>query len=230
MTDQGQTRKGRRKQYAIDQCHFYKLESKDRLAEIIGFDLKDLQRLAGRSDNYRVFTIAPKRDITGRVRKARLVQQPKGDLAKIHKRLFVLLSRTEVPDYLHSAVRGRSYISNAAAHIGLARTVKLDIASFYQSTKRHHVFSFFRNEMHCGEDAAMLLASLSTWDGVLPTGSPISTHLSFFAHRQMFEEVAELARTRGLHFSVYIDDLVLSGPSAAQALVRAVEAGGYRRP
>ncbi len=223
MTVQNPEKRRRRKRYALDQSPFYKLESKGRLADVLGLPLRDLQELASSTSNYNFFTLDEKTDITGRTKKARSVQQPKGDLAKVHKRLLILLSRVEVPEYLHSAVRGKSYISNARQHIGPLGAIKVDLRNFYPSTKRHHIFGFFNREMYCSEDAAMLLARICTVNESLPTGSPISTHLSFFAHRAMFEEIAALAAANELKFSVYVDDLVLSGAAATPSILRAVE-------
>lgn len=63
----------------------------------------------------------------------------------------------------------------------------------------------------------MLLAKLLTVDGHLPTGSSVSPILSYFAHKRMFDEIAQVADDLGLNFTVYVDDMCLSGNRAVRA-------------
>ena len=71
--------------------------------------------------------------------------------------------------------------------------------------------------MRCRGDVAMLLAKALTVDGHLPTGSPASPILSYYAHKGMFDGIADLAARRGLKFTVYVDDMCLSGEGATRA-------------
>ena len=79
----------------------------------------ELSALAKDAGNFRLFSI------TGASGKSREIQGPKRRLQWLHARIHTLLSRVEVPEYLHSAVRGRSYISNAAAHDHRCRRSRL---------------------------------------------------------------------------------------------------------
>lgn len=45
----------------------------------------------------------------------------------------------------------------------------------------------------------------------LPTGSPLSPILSYFAFYEVWNAIARLARERGLILTVYIDDVTVSG-------------------
>lgn len=65
----------------------------------------------------------------------------------------------------------------------------------------------------------MLLAKLLTVDGHLPTGSPVSPILSYFAHRPMFDEISDLAHNLELRFTVYVDDMCLSGDLAIRSVL-----------
>lgn len=71
--------------------------------------------------------------------------------------------------------------------------------------------------MECRSDAAMLLAKILTVDGHLPTGSPVSPILSYYAHKRMFDEIARLAGDLDLNFTLYVDDMCLSGDKATRA-------------
>ena len=195
--------------YPLEQSPLYKITSPRRLAEVLGLDEAELEELANRLDNYKRFKV-------GKTKK-RDVQEPKDRLRAIHKRISRWLARIETPDYLHSAIKGRSYITNAKAHRADTNLIKVDIRSFFQNVTKHAVYLFFLDTMRCRGDVAMLLAKALTVDGHLPTGSPASPILSYYAHKGMFDGIADLAARRGLKFTVYVDDMCLSGEGATRA-------------
>ncbi len=197
------------KRHPLHQSQLYKVTSPGELAKRVGVELSELEDLANRDDNYKRFKIGKQ--------KKRAVQEPKDRLKKAHLKIARWLGRIETPGYLHSAVRGRSYITNARAHSAETNLVKVDIRSFFQNVTTHAVYLFFAQTMRCRNDAAMLLAKLLTVDGHLPTGSPVSPILSYFAHKRMFDAIAELADELGLRFTVYVDDMCLSGEKAVRA-------------
>lgn len=196
------------KRHPMDQSQLYKVTSPAELAKRLGVNLADLEDLANRTDNYKRFKVGEKK---------RSVQEPKEHLKSLHSKVMRWLSRVDTPPYLHSAVRGRSYITNAKTHSANSNLVKVDIRSFFQSVSTHAVYLFFAKTMKCRNDAAMLMAKLLTVDGHLPTGSPVSPIISYFAHKQMFDQIAELAENMDLSFTVYVDDMCLSGEKAVRA-------------
>jgi len=201
----------RRKRYLLDQSPIYKLKSRRQLAALFDMPLNDLERLAKRPDNYRIFTIGKDKG------KSRKVEAPKARLERVHLRLFHLLTRIQPPSYLHSGVKGRSYISNAKAHIGSSRLISLDIRKFFPSTLGWHVFEFFHEVMHCSKDVAGLLTALSTVENHVPTGSCLSQTIAFYAHYRMFEEICALTESLGLTMTCYVDDIAISGEKANRA-------------
>ncbi len=171
---------------------------------------EQLEQLLEADDNYIRWTDKE----TGRP-----IQRPKPLPERLHKRVGVLLSRIETPDFLHSAIRGRSYISNASQHDANQPTVKIDIRKFYPSTRAQAVFHFFRDRMLCDGDVAGILARLLTVDGHLATGSSASPILSYFAYEDMFAEIEALAVSRGIAMTCYVDDMVFTGPHATRRLI-----------
>ena len=197
------------KRHPINQSQLYRITSPAQLALRLGISLMELEKLASKPNNYKRFKIGKgkKRDI----------QEPKDRLRRVHRKIMRWLARIETPDYLHSAVRGRSYITNAEAHSADVNLIKVDIRAFYQNVGLHKIYLFFVNTMKCRKDAAMLLAKLLTVDGHLATGSAVSPILSYFSYGKMFDEIAEVADHLGLSFTVYIDDMCLSGERAVRA-------------
>ena len=198
------------KKYAIHQSPFFKLLGKGQLEKILGTDLSKIDRLLG-EENYRVWM--NKRD--------REIQQPTRWLAVVHRRIATLLSRIEVPDYLFSR-KGQSYVGNGKQHIGNVPVAKTDISKFYPSTTRIMVRDTFKKHFQCAHDIANLLADICCYKGRLPTGSPISGYVAFFASKAMFDEILILAQSANTRMTVYVDDVTLSGPSATKRLISEV--------
>jgi len=132
--------RSRLKRYPINQSPLYKLRNRRKLASIFNLKISDLEALVKRNDNYRIFRIGKE------TKKTRTVEVPKPKLDRLHHRLFVLLSRIEPPDYLHSGVKGRSYVTNAKSHLHAHELAKVDIVQFFPSTKGWHVFNFFQRD------------------------------------------------------------------------------------
>ncbi|MGK9236838.1 reverse transcriptase family protein [Inquilinus limosus] len=173
-------------------------------------DPGELQKLMNGGDNY----IRWDDKKTGRP-----IQRPKPLLDRIHRRAARLLSNIETPDFLYSAVKGRSYVTNAARHSPDQSTVKIDLRKFYPSTRIQSVYHFFRDRMQCDGDVAGILANLLTVDGHLPTGSSVSPILWFFAYEDMFHDMEALANGRDCTMTCYIDDMVFTGPNAGRRLI-----------
>ena len=167
--------------------------------------------LAKDAGNFRLFSK------TNEAGKSRQIQEPKRRLQWIHGKIHALLSRVEVPEYLHSAVRGRSYISNAAAHDPTMPMLKIDVKKFFASVPRVAIFNFFAGPMRCRRDVAGLLADMLTFEAHLPTGSAASPIIAFYAFKPMFDEIEQFALAHGLKMTCYVDDMALSGPRANKA-------------
>lgn len=199
--------------YKKNQSPLYKLRSHRKLAALFGMTINELESLTKRDDNYRVFFVGKNKE------KPRQVEEPKPHLKRVHHKLFTLLQRIEAPEYLHSGIKGKSYITNAKAHIGSDRLLKLDIKKFFPSTLTWHVFDFFHNVMLCSRDVSGLLAKISTCNGHVPTGSSLSQIIAFYAHYNMFEEINSLAIDRGLCMTCYVDDITISGSKINRELL-----------
>jgi len=191
-----------KKQYPINQSPFYKLSNHQRLANILGTDLRTLSRVVKRRDeNYKF----------GHTDSGRAIQIPKAQLLRFHARINRLLVRISTPDYLVSGVKGRSHVYNAKQHVGEVAVAKTDIAKFYPSTTTEIVRKGLRKKFKCSNDIAKTLASLCSVNGHVPTGSPISQSLCFIVNAPVFDHLNIYARSRGLTFSLYVDDLTFSG-------------------
>lgn len=195
--------KKKAKTYPINQSPLFKIYSLNRLAKCLGISRSQLNFLEECDNNYLEFN----KIVRGKVRE---IQAPKPLLEKVHCRLFDLIRRIETPDYLHSGITGRSYISNARAHDPNLCAFKLDIKSFYPNTKTEHVYKAFRHDFECSHVVALSLSHILTVHGHVPTGSSVSQCLAYWVHRNMFDRLAAACQRFDGHMTVYVDDIFVS--------------------
>ncbi|EGR8991485.1 hypothetical protein BST55_08740 [Vibrio vulnificus] len=191
------------KPYKINQSPLYKLTSHKKLASCLGVENEQtLRRLIKHGDNNYYVSKLPD---------GRVIEVPKPQLNRVHRRINKLLTRIEVPDYLNSGVKGRSNVKNARDHVGKLSVLKLDIKKFYPSVTEQQIARCFVKSFSCTKDVAETLSKLCVVDGHLPTGSSISQSLSFIVNRPMFDHLNIYSKARKVKFTCYVDDLTFSG-------------------
>jgi Reverse transcriptase (RNA-dependent DNA polymerase) len=169
---------------------------------LLGVSVKDLGSLCS-NEHYNVF---PKR-MRG---KERIIEQPTGQLERVHRKLQVLLQRIESQDYLFSGKKGVSSIDNAMSHLGQNHMLALDIAHFFPSCKSQLVYDFFRYHLKTSPDIASLLSEVTTYNGHVPTGSSLSMSIAYWACWKTFQTVHSIAQKYGVKFTLYVDDMTFS--------------------
>lgn len=198
-------------QYPLEHSPLFRLKGKAKFEKTFHLEWDAVPRLLN-TGTYRVWD-------TGSPGKKREIQAPQGWLAQVHKRIADLFSRIELPDYVFSR-KGRSYADNARFHRGDTPLIKTDISRFYPSITRQMVFRMFVSDFECATDIAHRLADICCYQqSHLPTGSPLSGRIAFFACRHMFDEIATLAANSNCKMSSYVDDVTISGPAATKTLL-----------
>ena len=199
--------------YSLRDSPFFRLKSKAKLARVLQVSPSKLKRLCQLESGYIQFEKPKKKGGT------RAISAPIPPLKSVQSRVAVLLGRVATPDYLFAPVEGRSYVDNAARHIG-ARSIRLlDIVDFFPSCTIEKVIWFFRTRMECSTDVAVMLAHIVTHNGSLPQGSPCSPILSYFSYVDMWDEIASRVAEEGCKLSVYADDLTISGERVPEAMI-----------
>lgn len=207
----------------LTDSQLFGIQSRKQIAQLLYRELPYLYQLLSSATPAR-YNIRPN-TVKG---KSRMVQVPRRDLKHIHRRLYCLLNQMITPDYVHSGQRGRSYVTNAMAHVkpSIPRALyKVDVHRFFESVRWEDVYGFFNVRMACSPDVSALLADICTVEALpdafrpdggrqrhLPTGSPVSQVLAYWCFASMFESLHKLATSRGLRMTVYVDDVAMSGP------------------
>lgn len=210
-------------QYHLNQSPFYCLQSKKKLANLLGISLTKLRKLA-QSENLYIErdTVDVKRD------KVRRVEEPRPELKRVQKRIEQLLKRIKLPDFIHAPARQRSYVSNARSHVNSAVVRSLDIKDYFSSTPSRRIYWFFHQQMRCSPDIAGLLTKLLTFKNCLPTGSPSSPLISYFGYIDMWETVDKIVKETNCILTVYMDDITISGEEVSDKLIWQIKTQLYR--
>jgi hypothetical protein len=203
--------------YPLNQSPLYKLLTKKKLAQLLHITTSTLERLAKSEGLYR-FWNEPKKNAG-----FRHIEAPFENLKSVQSHIAKYLRRIEPPDFLMAPVLGRSYVHNAAVHVGQRCFRLLDIEDFFPNCTDKKVFWFFHKVMLCSKDVAAILTKLTTRQGHLPQGSPTSPFLAFFAYRDMWYEISDVVRAGGYTLSIYADDITISGETIYERDIWAVK-------
>jgi len=207
--------KSKNKSYTLKDSALFKLTTKRRLVELLGRSISELKAFSA-DTNYRIFHLE-------KPGKCREIQAPTFELDVVQTRIASLLVRVATPEYLHSGIKGRSNITNAAAHIGDHPVLTMDIQQFYPSVTKKSIFHFFNHTMQVAPDVAGILAELCSYDGHIPTGSRISMPLSFWANYAMYSRIHSLCLCKEVNMTIFVDDLTFSGANVNKLFRRNIE-------
>lgn len=192
--------------YSLIKSPLYNLRSRKKLIELCGSRVtyKLLNDIFFNSDSYyREFQqqTAPNkiRDIACSTRELEIIQ------TKFQK----LLTRIELPSYLYSK-KGTSHIKNALLHRSNDYVLTIDLKDFYPHCTTKRLASSLKFHFNQEGDISFLIASLLTFKGATPQGCTTSTLAAFWSNKSMFDEIDHYCTSRGMKFSLFVDDLTIS--------------------
>lgn len=198
--------------YPLDQSPLRRVVSVHSLAKLVGLSVDEF-RSAAREPTYNKFDTVPEQG-----KSPRRVQEPTNLSLTLHYHFTRLLDRVQRPEFLHSATKGRSHVTNAQAHSAKVPIFCTDISKFFENTTQAHVKQFLL-DMDWSPDLARMMSSALCVDGHLPTGSAVSPILSYFVHRSAFGEIAQICRDANVTMTLYVDDVTISGEHATKTLL-----------
>lgn len=204
------------KKYSLSNSPFFGLSNKRKLANLLSIDVSVLTLATSKVDSEYKTYVDKKTN--------RFIQEPYGHLLAIQRRILKFLSRIETPPYLHSAIKKRSYKTNAEAHLTGGNVFKVDIVKFYGAVTFQRIYDFFFVDLECSTDIATILTKLcsvkpSVGNAHLPTGSCISPILSYLVCANLFAAIEEHCKASECVFTLYVDDITVSGKNATPVLM-----------
>lgn len=199
-------RRKAKKFYQLKDGPLYGMRSKRKLATLLFTSVTALKGMTDKSIPHYEYWEEEKPDGS-----MRPLCRPHEGLDKAQSRIAYLLASIKTPDYVHAPVPKKTYVTNAAAHRGSRAFCLMDIESFYPSCREEKVLAFFHHRMKCSLDVAVILARLCCDKNSLPQGSSSSPILSYWTYSEMWDDIFEIATKAGNVFTLYIDDLTVSG-------------------
>lgn len=176
---------------------------------LLGVDRRQLWNLAAKAPRFYAPFDVPKRSGKG----LRHIDNPVNLLKDIQGRIYrKVLRHIALPQNMIGGVSGRSVRDNALAHVGQATLVKLDLRNHFGRINNQRVFQALRRELGMSTDIAAVLTQLTTLQHRFPQGAATSSVLANLVLLRAHREITSLAAARGCHYTLFVDDISLSGP------------------
>ncbi|KAB0670095.1 RNA-directed DNA polymerase [Oryzomonas sagensis] len=204
------------------------IQSVSELATLLGIPINELWRAARNTSKTYSRWSEPKpsgglRNFSAPFPSLKAIQK------KLHKLVF---SKIETSTTSHYGIKGKSNITNACEHLGNPLIFTFDLKSFFPSIRPERVNRALIDELGCPADLASLLTKLATCDFQLPQGAPTSTDIANIVTIRLQRRLLGLARRWGLKFTIYADDVTVSGADIPERVVADVKmivrSEGYR--
>ena len=148
----------------------------------------------------------------------RTITSPSPQLKRLQRLILDrVLALVPAQPSVHGFVPGRSAATNASLHEDKRVVTKLDIKSFFPSTRYGLIVKALRRatDDRLPKSALHLLADLCAYGGGLPVGAPTSPALGNIVLSRFDEVVSDRAAKMGVCYTRYADDLTFSGGDAA---------------
>lgn len=206
---------------------FAPLVSKRRLEILLRCDRKRLIEIAEHSGRYyKPFDV--RRDSSG---KWRHIDNPTDILKDLQSRIYraILADFAFLPNVV-GGIPGRSIRQNVEPHIGQKVIVTFDIRKCFPSIDHRRVFHSFRTTLGFSAEVASILTKLTTFHRHLPQGAPSSSIIANLVMVPLHLELERIARAFDLRWTIYIDDVTISGRRARDAMasvIRAMQQHGF---
>jgi RNA-directed DNA polymerase len=177
-------------------------------------ELKDvLQNLPRNYYQFTKKTVKPDGSI-----KSRPISPSKNTLKDVQNRLVSrLFSKFDFPIHVQGSVRGKSYVTNAQAHLGNMYKFQTDIVGFFSFVTNKAVYdSLIVNNF--SQKVANLITKLTTLKGHLPQGTPTSSYIANIVGLGFDKEILKICNENNIIYTRYVDDLTFSSKNDFQDL------------
>jgi hypothetical protein len=189
------------------------------LSHRLGFNLKELQKIASKAETLYKFDREPKKSGQG----YREISKPSYKLKSIQKSIHMLLLEIKVSKIAHCGIKGKSNLSNAKNHCNKNWIFSLDFENFFPNISHHRVYGLFFRDLKCAPKVASLLTRLSTVRKQVPQGGPMSMDLANLVCRKLDQHLEILCAKYGISYTRHCDDLNFSGKRIPESFKKNVK-------
>lgn len=165
-----------------------------------------LHLVSNKNNNYESFPIKKKR---GGVR---IIHSPKNGLAILQNKLKIILEYFYKPKKAaHGFIKGKSIITNAFAHTQKKYVVNIDLENYFDTITFPRIYGIFKNKpFNFPPKVAKILASLCTYNNVLPQGASTSPILANLVSSSLDKNLTHFAKKYYVTYTRYADDITFS--------------------
>lgn len=214
------------------------IKSRRHLYSILKINKPHLDSILGNLDKYYYENKKLKKDKNGNPRKDlngnfdyRILYPSKGELKVIQRRIKDrILNQLELPDFVQGGVKGKSNISNAMIHKGNKYFFLTDLKKFFPSIRHFQIYKMLiSNEF--SPTIASIITKLTTYNKILPQGTPTSTVLANLTFCVVDAELSTICKENNLTFTRFVDDITISSKvpfkNLSNQLVTTITTNGY---
>jgi RNA-directed DNA polymerase len=156
--------------------------------------------------------VEKKRPLDPTIGKLKEIQQ------KIHHEIF---SKLDIPSYAFGSIKGKNNVFNAKKHAEGKYFFSADLKSFFPSITYKMVYGAFIYYKF-SPDVARVLTRLTTYQGVLPQGTPTSPLLANLVFASTGQKILSFLATRSITFTSFLDDFTFSSKSDFKYLTQKI--------
>ncbi|OLU19627.1 hypothetical protein BVH01_05005 [Pseudomonas sp. PA1(2017)] len=142
----------------------------------------------------------------------RTIDAPIRGLKELQRTILDKLSpETNFRHCVYGYIPGRGILQNSAIHVRQKWVLRVDIKDFFPSITTARISGMLKSPpFNMAPKAARALALISTKDGVLPQGSPLSPWITNVICKGLDYNLKRLASKHKCYYSRYADDLFFS--------------------
>lgn len=171
----------------------------EKLIEVSGNIKKYIHRIKGTTGTKKRLFICPNKEL-------RSIQTP------INTKI---LQKIKVFPEIGGGKKKRSIYKSALPHCGQKTVVTLDIKDFFPSISTKKLNDTLIN-IGFNKEVSAMIVKVTTYNGRLPLGFSTSTILANIVLMPMAKRLKKLAELHKLKFSVWVDDITISGSRAGK--------------
>jgi RNA-directed DNA polymerase len=142
--------------------------------------------------------------------KIRTLYPSLGRLKLIQERIRKnILQKIELPVFLHGGIKGRSNLTNAKKHQGKKFKFTTDLKMFFPSVTSPLIYEMFIKNGF-SPDVSRALTILTSYKGMLPQGTPTSTHIANLVLLPLDFKIYDFCKINSITYTRFVDDLSMS--------------------
>lgn len=188
---------------------FDNAKTREDIADLLEINEKSLRYFlfVVRPENmYTIFTI-PKKRIG-----VRRISAPANELCAIQRKLAYILSLKYNPKICaYGFIKGKNIIGNANQHTKKNEILNIDLKDYFTQFHFGRIVGLLVSKPYSiGKEAAITIAQISCFNGVLPQGAPTSPILTNMLCAPLDNQLMKFAKKHGLVYTRYADDITFS--------------------